>query len=82
MSITIVCDSGHWDVYKCSLDDAFRGIVYSFQRLASESATQTNGIVLIFDFDGLGISQVRHVTPVFLKKLADLVQVIVHRILT
>ena len=66
---------GHWDVHKCSLDDAFRGIVYSFQKLASETETQTNGLVLVFDFQGFGLSQVRHVTPVFLKKLADLVQV-------
>lgn len=67
---------GHWNINNCSLDDAFRGIVYSFQKLASEFQTQTNGIVAIFDFNEFSISQVRYVTPIFLKKLADLVQVI------
>lgn len=66
---------GHWDVQKCSLDDCFRCLLYTLQRLASETDTQTNGLILIFDYNGFSISQVRHFTPGFMKKLADLLQV-------
>ena len=65
----------HWDIRDCSLDDAFRELVYFFQMLASEEETQKNGIVMVLDFKDFSLSQLRHVTPTFVKRLAELVNV-------
>ena len=60
---------------KCSLEDVFKVLVCCLQRFASENETQKNGVVAVLDFKNFGLGQVRHVTPPFAKKLADLIQV-------
>jgi retinaldehyde-binding protein 1 len=49
--------------------------VLCLQRIATENETQKNGIVAVVDFKNFGLHQVRHLTPPFLKKIADLIQV-------
>jgi len=70
----ILLKAGHWDVQKCTLEEVFKAIVCCLQRFASESETQKNGVVAVLDFKNFGLQQVRHVTPPFVKKLADLIQ--------
>jgi retinaldehyde-binding protein 1 len=66
---------GNWDVNQISLEDVYRTVVFCFQRMVSEIETQSNGVVIILDFQDFALHQIRHFTPSFVKKVANLVQV-------
>jgi hypothetical protein len=67
---------GNWDVRRCSLEDAYRAVVFCFQRMVSEIETQSKGVVLMLDFQDFALHQIRHFTPPFVKKVANLLQVV------
>ncbi|XP_057369737.1 alpha-tocopherol transfer protein-like [Daphnia carinata] len=70
----LIINALNWDISVCSLDDIFRTAVFCFQRIVCEPETQSNGVVIIIDFNGFTFHHFTHFTPSFLKKVADLVQ--------
>lgn len=72
--VLIVNCGGVWDTKKVSADSLFR-IFYLIHVAAQvEPNTQVRGVVVIMDFDGLGLSQVRALTPSFSKRLITFIQ--------
>ena len=63
-----------WDTSKIRHDECFR-ILYLFtQALSMEPATQINGVVIIFDYNGLGMEQIKESTPEFTFRLLTYIQ--------
>lgn len=72
--VLIVNCGGIWDTKKVSADSLFR-IFYLIHVAAQvEESTQVRGVVVIMDFDGLGLSQVRALSPSFSKRLLTFIQ--------
>jgi len=72
--VLIVNCGGIWDTKKVSADSLFR-IFYLIHVAAQvEPNTQVRGVVVIMDFDGLGLSQVRALSPSFSKRLLTFIQ--------
>nr|CAH0099877.1 unnamed protein product [Daphnia galeata] len=69
-----ILNARNWDVNQISLEDVYRTVVFCFQRMVSEIETQSNGVVIILDFQDFALHQIRHFTPSFVKKVANLVQ--------
>lgn len=67
--------SGDWDYNVISLDDMYSAFVLCFQMVVADVDNQVRGVVLILDFKGFSLDQVKQFTPSFVKKLADLIQV-------
>lgn len=63
-----------WKPKKCSLDEVFKGCVLYLEAAMLEPATQIAGAVVIFDMDGLSMSQVPYFTPAFAKRIVDWLQ--------
>ena len=64
-----------WDTKKISGDQVFR-IFYIIQVGALlEPETQIRGVVVILDFEGLGMKQVAQLTPSFSLRLLSFIQV-------
>lgn len=63
-----------WDPKKVSSEQLFR-LFYLIQIAALvEETTQVRGVIVIMDFDGLGMSQVRALTPAWSKRLLTFIQ--------
>jgi len=63
-----------WDTKKVSADQLFR-IFYLIHLVALiEPVTQVRGVVVIMDFDGLGMKQVKALSPSFSKRLITFIQ--------
>lgn len=63
-----------WDPKKVSSEQLFR-LFYLIQIAALvEETTQVRGVVVIMDFDGLGMSQVKSLTPAWSKRLLTFIQ--------
>lgn len=63
-----------WDPKAVHEDKVF-GILYTIHKLAiMEPATQINGIVVIYDFAGLGMKQVKGMSPGGTKRLLTFIQ--------
>jgi len=72
--VLIVNCGGIWDTKKVSADSLSR-IFYLIHVAAQvEPNTQVRGVVVIMDFDGLGLSQVRALSPSFSKRLLTFIQ--------
>lgn len=72
--VLIVNCGSLWDTKKVSADALFR-IFYLIHVAAQvEESTQVRGVVVIMDFDGLGLSQVRALSPSFSKRLLTFIQ--------
>jgi hypothetical protein len=50
-------------------------VVFCFQRMVSETETQTNGIVAIIDVKDFALQHLRQLTPPLIKVIAETVQV-------
>lgn len=63
-----------WDPKKINTDQIFR--IFYLVHLAAmlEPETQVNGVVVILDFEGLGMKQVSGFSPSFSKRLLDFIQ--------
>lgn len=49
--------------------------MFCLQQFASKLDSQLNGIVAIVDLQNVSVNQVRHFTPIYAKKIADLLTV-------
>ncbi|XP_046656844.1 alpha-tocopherol transfer protein-like [Daphnia pulicaria] len=63
-----------WDLRSCSLEDIMSAVVFCFQRMVSETETQTNGIVAIIDVKDFALQHLRQFTPPLIKVIAETVQ--------
>lgn len=64
-----------WDTSKVSLDEVFKGCVLFLELAMLEPESQVKGAVVIFDMDGLSLSQTTKFTPSFAKRIVDWLQV-------
>lgn len=63
-----------WDPKRVSSDQLFR-IFYLIHVAAQvEPTTQVRGVVVIMDFDGLGMKQIKALSPSFSKRLLTFIQ--------
>lgn len=65
---------GIWREDLSPLQDLLRVAIYDFKIMISDTGSQKNGLVAILDFKNFGMSKMKDMTPVFLKKLALLLQ--------
>lgn len=72
--VLIVNCGSLWDTKKVSADQLFR-IFYLIHVAAQvEAETQVRGVVVIMDFNGLGLKQVGAMSPTFSKRLLTFIQ--------
>lgn len=72
--VLIVNVGAVWDPKRVSADQLFR-IFYLIHVAAQvEPETQVRGVVVIMDFDGLGMKQVRGLSPTFSRRLLTFIQ--------
>ncbi len=72
--VLIVNCGAVWDTKKVSADSLFRIFYLVHVAAQVEESTQVRGVVVIMDFDGLGLSQVRALSPSFSKRLLTFIQ--------
>lgn len=63
-----------WDPKKVTAEQLFRVFYLIHIAALVEESTQVRGVVVIMDFDGLGMSQVRALTPAWSKRLLTFIQ--------
>lgn len=63
-----------WDTKKVTSEQMFRLFYLVHVAALVEESTQIRGAVVIMDFDGLGMSQVRALTPSWSKRLLTFIQ--------
>ncbi|CAH1187546.1 unnamed protein product [Phyllotreta striolata] len=63
-----------WKTDKVSLDEVFKGAVLFVEAAMLEPETQVCGAVVVFDMDGLSLSQTTKFTPAFAKRIVDWLQ--------
>ncbi|KAK9878597.1 hypothetical protein WA026_022858 [Henosepilachna vigintioctopunctata] len=63
-----------WDTKKVTLDEVFKGCVLFLELAMLEQESQVCGAVVIFDMDGLSLSQTTKFTPAFAKRIVDWLQ--------
>lgn len=64
-----------WNTSKVSNDQVFQLFYLIHVAAMMEPATQVNGVIVILDFDGLGMKQVAAMTPTFSWRLLSFIQV-------
>lgn len=72
--VLLVNCGGSWDTKKVTADQLFRLFFIIHEAALLEPETQVKGCVVIMDFDGLGMSQVRALSPAFSMKLLGFIQ--------
>jgi retinaldehyde-binding protein 1 len=72
--VLVVNCGGVWNTKKVTADSLFRIFYLVHVAALVEESTQVRGVVVIMDFDGLGLSQVRSLTPSFSKRLLTFIQ--------
>lgn len=65
---------GTWDPSKVTADQLFRLFFLIHEAAVLEPETQVRGVVVIMDYDGLGMKQVRALSPSFSMKLLSFIQ--------
>lgn len=63
-----------WDTKRVSSEQLFRLFYLIHVAAQVELETQVHGVVVIMDFDGLGMKQVRALSPAFSKRLLTFIQ--------
>lgn len=63
-----------WDTKQVTAEQLFRLFYLIHVTSLVEESTQVRGVVVIMDFDGLGMSQVRALTPAWSKRLLTFIQ--------
>lgn len=63
-----------WKTNEVSLDEVFKGCVLFVEAAMLEPETQICGAIVIFDMDGLSLSQTTKFTPSFAKRIVDFLQ--------
>lgn len=64
-----------WNTSKLTNDQVFQMFYLIHVAATMEPATQVNGVVVILDFEGLGMRQVAALTPSFSMRLLTFIQV-------
>lgn len=64
-----------WDPKKATPDQVFQMFYLIHLAALVEPATQVNGVVVILDFEGLGMTQVLALNPSFSMRLLNFIQV-------
>ncbi|KAI8121596.1 hypothetical protein FF38_04063 [Lucilia cuprina] len=64
----------NWKHKKVCLDEVFKAAVLYLEAAMWEPETQINGVVVIFDMDGLSLQQTWQFTPAFAKRIVDWLQ--------
>ena len=59
----------------CSWEEVFRVFINDLHIAIADVETQMNGAISIIDFKNFGIRKMRGLTPLLLKKFADIIQV-------
>lgn len=71
----LVVNAGElWDTKRVSSEQLFRLFYLIHVAAQVELETQISGVVVIMDFEGLGMKQVRALTPAFSKRLLTFIQ--------
>ena len=65
---------GSWDTSKVTSDQLFRLFYLIHEAAVLEPETQVRGVVVIMDFDNLGMRQISSFTPAFSMKLLGFIQ--------
>lgn len=65
---------GAWNTGICSLTDLLRAALVMAEWTLENKETQIRGVVGVFDLKGFRISHLAHFTPLFLKRLAHIVE--------
>lgn len=63
-----------WDTKKVTSEQLFRLFYLIHIAAMKEENTQVRGVVVIMDFDGMGMAQVRALTPAWSKRLLTFIQ--------
>lgn len=63
-----------WKTSEVTLDEVFKGCVLFLEAAMLEPETQVCGAIVIFDMDGLSLSQTTKFTPSFAKRIVDWLQ--------
>ncbi|XP_063913796.1 alpha-tocopherol transfer protein-like isoform X1 [Zophobas morio] len=63
-----------WKTNEVTLDEVFKGAVLFLELAMLEPETQVCGAVVVFDMDGLSLSQTTKFTPMFAKRIVDWLQ--------
>ncbi|XP_049821828.1 alpha-tocopherol transfer protein-like isoform X1 [Aethina tumida] len=63
-----------WKTNELTLDEVFKGCVLFVEAAMLEPETEICGAVVIFDMDGLSLSQTTKFTPAFAKRIVDWLQ--------
>lgn len=76
LSVLLYCYSvlATWDPSKVSADQIFRIFYLIHEAAILEPETQVNGVVVIMDFEGLGMKQAKAFTPAFSYRLLTFIQ--------
>lgn len=71
----IILQLERWKPSEVTLDEVFKGAVLFLEVAMLEPTTQVCGASVIFDMDGLSLSQTTKFTPSFAKRIVDWLQV-------
>ena len=69
-----------WDPSKATADQIFRVFYLIHLGAIMEPESQVCGTVVLMDFDGLGLKQVRGLTPAFSLRLLTFIQVLINSV--
>ncbi|KAJ3655588.1 hypothetical protein Zmor_014711 [Zophobas morio] len=72
--VLLVNVGGSWDTSKVTSDQLFRLFYLIHEAAVLEPETQVRGVVVIMDFDNLGMRQISSFTPAFSMKLLGFIQ--------
>ncbi|XP_053545740.1 alpha-tocopherol transfer protein-like [Bombina bombina] len=71
----IVCiRPGQWTPRDFPITENIRAMYLSLEKLVESEETQVNGIVILADYDGVGLSQASHFGPFMAKKVIGILQ--------
>lgn len=75
MGRRIVCmRPGQWNPRNYPITENVRAIYLTLEKLVESEETQVNGIVLLADYSGVGLSQASHLGPFIAKKVTGILQ--------
>jgi len=69
-----IAPMGNWRDDLCSWEEVFRVFINDLHIAIADVETQMNGAISIIDFKNFGIRKMRGLTPLLLKKFADIIQ--------
>ncbi|KAK7792962.1 hypothetical protein R5R35_002613 [Gryllus longicercus] len=70
----LLLQTGKWDPKKLTMDELLSAVLMFLEIAIVEPSTQVAGVVILWDLEGLSLSQVLKFTPTFAKNLLHLIQ--------